>query len=83
MKSRRRATLLVLVSGIALLVAAATGSLAADTKPHRVAIQVNQNDPAVMNLALNNASNVVLQGQGRDGRHRGGRIWPRPAHVQV
>jgi intracellular sulfur oxidation DsrE/DsrF family protein len=39
--------------------------LAADTKtqgsekPHRVAIQVNQNDPAVMNLALNNATNVI------------------------
>jgi intracellular sulfur oxidation DsrE/DsrF family protein len=26
---------------------------------HRVAIQVDQNDPAVMNLALNNATNVV------------------------
>ena len=40
-------------------------ALAADTKtqgsekPHRVAIQVNQNDPAVMNLALNNATNVI------------------------
>jgi len=28
-------------------------------KPHRVVIQVDQNDPAVMNLALNNAQNVV------------------------
>jgi hypothetical protein len=28
-------------------------------KAHRVAIQVDQNDPAVMNLALNNATNVV------------------------
>jgi intracellular sulfur oxidation DsrE/DsrF family protein len=28
-------------------------------KAHRIAIQVNQNDPAVMNLALNNATNVV------------------------
>ena len=27
--------------------------------PHRLAIQVNQNDPAVMNLALNNATNVI------------------------
>jgi hypothetical protein len=26
-------------------------------KPHRVVIQVDQNDPALMNLALNNASN--------------------------
>ena len=34
-------------------------ALAADTKPHRVAIQVNQNDPQVMNLALNNATNVI------------------------
>ncbi|MEA2900021.1 MAG: uncharacterized protein QOJ84_5636 [Bradyrhizobium sp.] len=34
-------------------------SLAADTKPHRVAIQVDQNDPPVMNLALNNATNVI------------------------
>ena len=29
------------------------------SKPHRVVIQVNQNDPAVMNLALNNASNII------------------------
>ena len=28
-------------------------------KPHRVVIQVDQNDPAVMNLALNNATNVI------------------------
>jgi len=28
-------------------------------KPHRIVIQVNQNDPAVMNLALNNATNVI------------------------
>lgn len=29
------------------------------TKAHRLIIQVDQNDPAMMNLALNNASNVV------------------------
>lgn len=40
-------------------------SLAANTKAsrppkeHRVVIQVDQNDPAVMNLALNNATNVI------------------------
>ena len=28
-------------------------------KPHRIAIQVDQNDAAVMNLALNNATNVI------------------------
>jgi uncharacterized protein len=27
-------------------------------KMHRIAIQVDQNDPAVMNLALNNATNI-------------------------
>src|SRR5216684_8075992 len=29
------------------------------TKAHRIVIQVDQNDPAVMNLALNNATNVI------------------------
>jgi uncharacterized protein len=28
-------------------------------KAHRILIQVDQNDPAVMNLALNNATNVI------------------------
>jgi intracellular sulfur oxidation DsrE/DsrF family protein len=28
-------------------------------RAHRLVIQVNQNDPAVMNLALNNATNVI------------------------
>jgi uncharacterized protein len=36
-----------------------SGSFAADTKSHRVSIQVDQNDPQVMNLALNNATNVI------------------------
>ena len=36
-----------------------SASLAADAKSHRVSIQVDQNDPQVMNLALNNASNVI------------------------
>ena len=42
-----------------LCLAFASSALAADTKPHRVAIQVNQNDPQVMNLALNNVTNVI------------------------
>jgi uncharacterized protein len=43
----------------------ASGAFAADTgaqpsaKPHRLLIQIDQNDPAVMNLALNNATNVI------------------------
>ena len=36
-----------------------TGTHAADAKAHRVAIHVDQNDAAVMNLALNNAVNVI------------------------
>jgi intracellular sulfur oxidation DsrE/DsrF family protein len=36
-----------------------SGSLAANAKSHRVSIQVDQNDPQVMNLALNNATNVI------------------------
>jgi uncharacterized protein len=48
-----------LASAVFLSIVFAGSALAADTKPHRVAIQVNQNDPQVMNLALNNASNVL------------------------
>src|ERR1700730_2361594 len=36
-----------------------SGRFAADAKSHRVSIQVDQNDPQVMNLALNNATNVI------------------------
>ena len=49
------------LSGIvaAGMLLAASAVPAADAKPHRIAIQVDQNDPAVMNLALNNASNII------------------------
>ena len=40
-------------------IAFAASGFAADAKSHRVAIQVDQNDPQVMNLALNNATNVI------------------------
>ena len=36
-----------------------TGGAATEAKPHRIAIQVDQNDPQVMNMALNNAGNVI------------------------
>ena len=36
-----------------------TAGLAADAKPHRLALHVDQNDPAVINLALNNVINVI------------------------
>jgi intracellular sulfur oxidation DsrE/DsrF family protein len=45
---------------VALLsMAFASTALAADSKPHRIAIQIDQNDPQIMNLVLNNATNVV------------------------
>jgi intracellular sulfur oxidation DsrE/DsrF family protein len=57
---RRLATIALLS-----IVFAASG-LAADGKPHRVAIQVDQNDPQVMNLALNNATNVIEYYRGKN-----------------
>ena len=36
-----------------------TAGLAADAKPHRLALHVDQNDAAVINLALNNVTNVI------------------------
>ncbi|MGA7809466.1 hypothetical protein [Bradyrhizobium sp.] len=62
------------VAAFALMLGPA--ALAADTKakapaseqPHRLVIQVDQNDPAVMNLALNNATNIIeyYRGKGED-----------------
>jgi intracellular sulfur oxidation DsrE/DsrF family protein len=43
-----------------------SGSLATDGKSHRVSIQVDQNDPQVMNLALNNATNVIEYYRGKN-----------------
>jgi uncharacterized protein len=56
------ASAILAVSSLALIV---TGSAAESRKAHRVAIQVDQNSPAVMNLALNNAKNVVQYYGGR------------------
>jgi uncharacterized protein len=45
---------------IALMsIAFASVSAAADHKTHHVAIQIDQNDPQVMNMVLNNATNVI------------------------
>jgi uncharacterized protein len=52
--------LLRCLASVALMsMALASTGLAADGKTHRIAIQVDQNDPQVMNLALNNATNVI------------------------
>ncbi|MDE2329870.1 MAG: DsrE family protein [Bradyrhizobium sp.] len=48
------------LAAVAILsMAFASSALAADAKPHRVAIQVDQNDLQVMNLALGNATNMI------------------------
>jgi intracellular sulfur oxidation DsrE/DsrF family protein len=49
----------------AALLAVPAAARAAD-KPHRVVIQVDQNDPAVMNLALNNVKNIVEHFRGKN-----------------
>lgn len=48
-----------LFAAFALGLLALTAAHGQGAKPHRVVIQVDQDDPAVMNLALNNAKNVI------------------------
>jgi intracellular sulfur oxidation DsrE/DsrF family protein len=48
-----------LVAVAALSIAIVTSACAADGKAHHIAIQIDQNDPQVMNLVLNNATNVI------------------------
>ena len=40
--------------------------VAVETKPHRLVLQVNVNDPATINFALNNATNVAQYYKDRD-----------------
>jgi intracellular sulfur oxidation DsrE/DsrF family protein len=54
-----RTTLRVLAIALAFGLLGVSGAAAEGSKPHRVAIHVDQNDPAVMNMALNNAKNVL------------------------
>lgn len=49
------------IAAALMLALSVSAGLAADKKEHRVAIHVDQNDPAVMNLALNNANNIIEQ----------------------
>jgi hypothetical protein len=52
---------------IALMSLAFTSaSPAADGKLHHIAIQVDQNDPQIMNLVLNNATNVIEYYRGKN-----------------
>ncbi len=42
-----------------------SASSASDGKTHHVAIQIDQNDPQIMNLVINNAANVIGYYQSR------------------
>jgi intracellular sulfur oxidation DsrE/DsrF family protein len=55
----QRSTKAHLSAGLADKTKAQRSIKAHPTKAHRLVIQVDQNDPAVMNLALNNATNVI------------------------
>ena len=51
--------LLRLAAIVFMSMAFAAASSAADGKSHHIAIQIDQNDPQVMNMVLNNATNVI------------------------
>jgi intracellular sulfur oxidation DsrE/DsrF family protein len=55
MRGFMRALAVAIIVGLPFV----TAGVGAEAKQHRVAIQVDQNDPDVMNLALNNATNVI------------------------
>jgi uncharacterized protein len=50
---------LLRLASIAFMSMALASAALAEGKPHRIAIQVDQNDPQVMNMALSNATNVI------------------------
>ncbi len=56
---------------------------AAARKAHRLILQVNTNDPAAMNLALNNATNVEqhYKSIGETDSDRDRYLWARPEHA--
>ena len=54
-----KATICSFFIACAIALVTASGASAESVKPHRIVIQVDQNSPDVMNLALNNARNVL------------------------
>src|SRR2546421_7058128 len=74
-----------LATAALLSIALAAPGFVADVKTHRVAIQVNQNDPQVMNLALNNATNVIEYYRGKNEEVEVDIVTygPRPAHASI
>jgi uncharacterized protein len=70
MRSFFHRTAAVALASLILVSSALAGDTKAaqSAKPHRVLIQIDQNDPAVMNLALNNATNIIeyYRAQGKE-----------------
>ncbi len=64
MKTARRfvTAIIVLIAGFTF---ASSAGAAEAAKPHRIAVQVDQNDPALFNLLLNNVSNVTEHYNGK------------------
>jgi intracellular sulfur oxidation DsrE/DsrF family protein len=56
---RHLTRVLAVVAVLAGTIIAVPGHAADGAKMHRIAIQVDQDDPAVMNLVLNNVSNLM------------------------
>ena len=54
------------IAAALLSITFAVSAIAADAKPHRVTIQIDQNDPQVMNMVLNNATNVIEHYRGKN-----------------
>lgn len=59
LKGETMTKLASLLMAAAIVAVAAVSGHAEDGKTHRIAFQVNQNDPALMNLVLNNVSNLM------------------------
>lgn len=59
LSSAAKALFVLLCGSVAWAAWAQTTVKSTSAQPYKVAIQVNDNDPKVMNLALNNARNVI------------------------
>jgi intracellular sulfur oxidation DsrE/DsrF family protein len=53
------------IAAALMLALTSASAFAVDSKEHRVSIQIDQNDPEVMNLVLNNANNIMEQYKSR------------------
>ena len=64
MKSALTALITAFVISLTLVLNPTSSYAGDDKKPHRLAVQVSTNDPASMNLALNNVVNVAQEYSG-------------------